>query len=215
MSNELKIKDINNKLKEKVKTSWDDFLIPYIESLNHFKLMDVLLNDLNQNIKFKPAMKDWFVQFNKCDLNNLKVVFITESYYDDDTILNDLRFTSNFSNQFIKTASEQGVLFLTLNRTSNDNIPNSHSPYWFSFNKELIEFICNVNKNTVFIFIGDNTKTFVQYVNQIDSYIIFLNDLEDEIWSNELISSDDPNKSILKSHVNFMLKKHDKLEINW
>jgi uracil DNA glycosylase len=160
-------------------------------------------------------MKDWFTQFNKCDLNNLKVVFVTESYYNNDTIMNDLRFTSNFSSKFFDTASEQGIFFLTLNRTSNDNIPNSHAAHWFSFNKELIEFICNVNKNTVFVFIGDNTKTFAQYVNPIDSYMIFLNDLDDEIWSNELINSDEPNKSIIKEHINFMLKKHGKLEINW
>jgi uracil DNA glycosylase len=100
MSNEIKIKDINNKLKEKLINSWDKFLIPYIESREHNKLMDVLLNDLSQNIKFKPAMKDWFTQFNKCDLNNLKVVFVTESYYNGDTIMNDLRFTSNFSSKF-------------------------------------------------------------------------------------------------------------------
>lgn len=177
--------------------------------------MDVLLNDLNQNIKFKPAMKDWFVQFNKCSFDNLKVVFVTESYYNNDTLLADNRFTNNFSQVFIESANQQGVFFLTLNRTSNDNVPNSHSPYWFSFNKELIEFICNKNKNTVFVFIGDYSKTFAQYVNLIDSYIIFLNDLDDEIWTNEMISSEDPNISILKSNVNFILKKHDKLKINW
>lgn len=167
--------------------------------------MDVLLNDLNQNIKFTPAMKDWFNDFKACNLNDLNIMFITENYYKSFCLYETEQFNNNFH---IERTSN--VMFHTLNKTSNDNVPNSHSALWFNFNKELLQFISKVNKNNVvYIFIGQNTFNFSQYVDKKNNYIMFLPDLDSCFW-NYVECTD-----TVKENINFILQKHGNDKINW
>lgn len=167
--------------------------------------MDVLLTDLNQNIKFTPAMKDWFNDFKSCNLNDLNIMFITENYYKSFSLYETEEFNNNF--HIPRTSN---VMFHTLNKTSNDNVPNSHAALWFNFNKELLQFISNVNtNNTVFIFIGQNTFTFSQYVDKKNNYVMFLPELGSCFWQ------DVECTDTVKENINFILGKHGNDKINW
>jgi len=143
MKNDLKIKDINNKLIEKYNTnSWSEILVPYFQSSRQHMLFDTLLDNLKEGRKFTPGLKDWYKSFEETDLNNVKLIIVTKNH------------DSLESGTPIKFSVENTIQ-LVQEKTCDDL--QCHSNLWNPFNEEIITRVTQKLQGTVVLFIGEST----------------------------------------------------------
>jgi uracil DNA glycosylase len=190
MSNDLKIKDINNKLEDKLQTSsWKDFLVPYIQGVAHKNFMTVLLDDMAEGIKFQPGLKDWFTEFYKVKLTDVKLIVISPSY--------ELPFST-----------DDETFHLVTKRTANTTSEESHEMYWNTFNEVFMEFLVENKIHIPVVFIHKDTYRYSKFINeQFKKY--YLPELTSIYWQ------DEEEMDRLKKNINIVLKSNQKNEINW
>jgi uracil DNA glycosylase len=193
MSNDLKIKDINNKLDLKLATSsWHELLQPYIQGYAHKNLMDTLLTDMTKGVKFTPALKDWFNEFFRVNFQSLKAVVVTFAHEELPFELDDQTFR------------------LVLNRTDSDDasIENAHGSLWKFFNENVLEFVSENTSHVPIIFISPLTYPASSSLSLV-SYKFFLPKITSPFWQ------DEENKSKTINNINKVLEKNERTKLNW
>ena len=193
MSNDLKIKDINNKLDLKLATSsWHELLQPYIQGYAHKSLMDTLLTDMTKGVKFTPPLKDWFNEFFRVNFQSLKAVVVTFAHEELPFELDDQTFR------------------LVLNRTDSDDasIENAHGSLWKFFNENVLEFVSENTSHVPIIFISPLTYPASSSLSLV-SYKFFLPEITSPFWQ------DEENKSKTINNINKVLEKNERTKLNW
>ena len=194
MSNDLKIKDINNKLQDKLEqSSWNDFLVPYIQGIAHKTFMNVLLDDMQKGIKFQPGMKDWFTEYFRVNLKDLKLVVVTPQY--------ELpKFINECDNE---------TFHLVVNKTKKENgVENSHTDYWRTFNEIFFEYL-NENSIIVPIMFIDTATYSLSKLTSASFKKYFLPEYSSTYWD----SSEEKERLI--NNINNVLKINNRNKINW
>jgi uracil DNA glycosylase len=193
MSNDLKIKDINNKLAAKLSTStWGEFLVPYVGGVAHRSFMQQILSDMESGVKFTPPMKNWFDEFFRVSLESMKAVVII----DTDT---ELPFTL-----------DEDTFKLVINRTDSDDESNinAHGKLWKFFNELFVEFVAERGNHIPFIFVNPVTYPLANNI-PTGTYKFFLPESSSEFWKEEV------HKAKTLRNINKVLSKGGKKEIIW
>lgn len=151
--------------------------------------MNVLLDDMSEGIKFQPGLKDWFTEFYRVKLDEVKLIVVTPTYsapfeLDDETF------------------------HLVTRRTSNTTSEESHDMYWNTFNEVFMEFLAENKIHIPVMFIDEDTFRYGKSLNA-NFKKFFLPKLTSIYWQ------DEEEKNRLKKNVNIVLKSNQKKEINW
>lgn len=169
MTNSDKVKvTINNLCNKYHKTSWKNILPAVFESDNFDTAIHQLVSDVQAGQPFTPLIKDLFKSFDKCDLKDVKVVFVNEHPYAEKGVANGLAFSGQ-NNPFLKSLDkdnesdmtylpENGVLLLNVAMTCPIGKPKDHVPMWESVTGTIINHIAAETINTVFVFVGEETQ---------------------------------------------------------
>lgn len=67
--------------------------------------------------------------------------------------------TSNFSSGDLTPWLRQGVFLLNMCLTVNKNLSGSHKDMWEKFINKVINYLCHINQNILFIFWGNKAQT--------------------------------------------------------
>jgi uracil-DNA glycosylase len=159
--------------------SWKSFFNDEIQKDYFTKLMQEVENEYESSVCFPP--KDLiFNAFEKCSLNDLKVVIIGQDPYHGDGEANGLCFSVNdgikippslknifaeinadFDSIFLPTNgnlerwAEQGILLLNASLTVKKDVANSHKHLkWNIFTDNVINYISDNCNNIVFLLWG-------------------------------------------------------------
>ncbi len=173
---------------------WSEALFEELNSEEFKTLSSKLQLDRLSNIKICPSKEDIFKAFRLTNLPDIKVVILGQDpyhtiRYDNKPIATGLSFGVNdrgyippslknivielesdlekFAIDFdysLESWAKQGVLMLNTALTVQEGNPNSHSKYWESFIKRVLEVINNKTDNTIFILWGNHAKSFKKYL---------------------------------------------------
>lgn len=174
-------KEISNKLYNILKESgWGNLMKGFFNSDDFIKIIKYLDEEVSNNHRFTPTLKNIFKPFQECNYNNLKVIIINEEPYDqlniadglafstqsnsmtpselyyilndiNKTVYNNSQVLSNLNRDLTRWAN-QGVLLLNSSLTTVINKPGLHYNIWESFITYLIDMI--KNQEIIWVFIG-------------------------------------------------------------
>lgn len=205
MDHNVDIDKINEYLYNQIEnTTWSDLLsdLIYSEIPNITKKLLRLRED---GKRFTPKIKELFRPFEKCELNNTKVVIINPEPYpfinsndglalssNEEQIALSIIFDSfekNYSSYNrepnLERWSKQGVLLLNSSFTVEINKVNTHHYIWRKFFSLLLMRL--LNKQFCFILIGNKSKEFTQFLK--GEFILFIEHpmsayLNNKTWDN-------------------------------
>lgn len=175
--------DLNEKrkyLKDSLdETGWEEILHPWLDSSNYLTVIKKLVNEVENGVRFAPAIKNWFNPFTSCSFDDLKVVFIKNESYNDVEDANGLAFSCNSSTKqpalrylkqgIYETCTElidsddldhlpnQGVLLYNASLTAQIGKLDSHSSLWNKFTINLLNGINNNTKDVIVVLFGKKT----------------------------------------------------------
>lgn len=185
MSIDVKINELNSKLKNKLEsTTWNEVLVPYIETNTHTCLIKALMQETKEGLKFEPVLKEWFNEFNK-PYESIKVAVITMDYN------NPL------------DAYNQEMLHLVLNKTRNEK--RCHTLEWQDFNKRILNHL--KKSNIVYVFIGEESYYHAKDLDGERKF--FLPDPNSTFWNDDVVLE------AFSKNVNSALKSLGHKEIKW
>lgn len=178
------------KLYEKLKPSgWGDKLKTFILSSEFENILTTLLNEVNENKRFTPPLKQVFRAFETCNLNNLKVIIIGQDPFPQPYVADGLAFScSNIgkpevSLKFIFKALEdtvypdgytwdpdlerwanQGVLLLNTALTTTMSKIGVHYDLWKPFIEFLLDYLTINNPGLCYAFFGKKAQAWADYI---------------------------------------------------
>lgn len=187
--NEINLKEVQQKLYEKLKPSgWDRVLRSFIMSQDFYNILDRLLLESNDGKKVTPLIKDMFRAFEECPYDKLKVVIIGQDPYPKQDVADGISFSCSKSDvqasmRYMYTGiagegiiserpkdlacwSNQGVLMLNTALTCQIGHIGSHVELWKPFTAYLFDMLKSLNTGIVYIFLGKKAE---EYVDSIDA----------------------------------------------
>ncbi|MEA4115709.1 uracil-DNA glycosylase [Mycoplasma sp. 744] len=151
-----------------------------------------LINEIKKSEKpVWPTENNWFKALTYCEIQDLKLIIIAQDPYYLPNVADGLAFSSQkektpkslknikkeilkdypdaiFETNSLHSWAKQGVFLWNTIVTVEENKPLSHkNKGWEIFSANLINYILGLNKNLVFLILGNNAKNFmVKYLNQ-------------------------------------------------
>ena len=205
----MEIKEIRNKLFEKLEgTGWDNALRFFIKSDEFEDVLTYLYNEVDNERRFTPALKDWFKPLVLCPLDHVKVVFLVPQGTTDPSLENGLAISCNesirpsmqlyrlkaelavqYPNHSLNTGdmsylASQGILLYNCSITNQIGKLGQHFELWKSFLLYIIN-ILNKKEGLIWCLFGDTGME--PRINK-NHEIINLKRLpshRDEVWSSE------------------------------
>jgi len=145
MNNTDKIKQLSAKLTIKHEQStWSPLLTDFFSSIQHEMLLDNLLTDLSEGIKFAPPLKEWYDEYDK-DMSKIKFIAVTTDY--------ETKFKEN-----------PFVFNLVCARTSN--LKTNHISFWNHLTEETLRHASEKIPGVVVIFLGPNTYRYAKVLKE-------------------------------------------------
>jgi uracil-DNA glycosylase len=189
---EINLKDVQQKLYEKLKPSgWDKLLRSFILSQEFYNILDRLLLESNAGDNFTPVIKNLFRAFEECPYDKLSVVVVGQDPYPKQDVADGIAFSCSNSNiqaslRYIFTGldgegiehdkgldlakwSNQGVLMLNTALTTRIGKIGTHVELWKPFMIYLMDMLQS-NTGLIYIFMGKKAEGFLDYVDQDLNY---------------------------------------------
>jgi len=176
----INLEEIKEKLIKKFEgTGWDVKLRSFIKSDDFSKIINTLYNEREDGKRFTPPLKYVFKAFEKCKLENLKVVVIGQDPYPHLNTADGLAFSCSITgkpqpslkhifhainetvykddrehNPDLERWAEQGVLLLNTALTCQVDKVGSHYDIWQDFITYVIDMLSLTNSGIIFVFLG-------------------------------------------------------------
>lgn len=168
--------------------SWKE-IFEYLNGIPEFFNMESRLLTAYKGRDIFPSYENIFRAFKECPLDQLKVVWLGQDPYHDgkatglsmgvegDRIPPTLRILSlcceyeygtpitDFS---LLSWAKQGILLLNAALTVERKKPNSHTKFWSSYMKELLQSIADAKKDAVWVLLGKNAQELIEPINGIN-----------------------------------------------
>jgi uracil-DNA glycosylase len=191
--------EIQQKLYEKLKPSgWGNVLKSFLLSDDFGMILQSLHDNLKQDKRFTPPLKDIFNAFQECPYNELKVIIVGQDPYPQLDVADGLCFSCSKSDKAqpslnyifseiertvypyekynrdldLRRWSHQGVLLLNTALTCEINNIGSHVELWKSFITYLLDMLNTYNSGLIYVFLGNNAKTWHKHVSS-NNYKLF------------------------------------------
>ncbi len=239
MSIKINYQDIKKNLSKQLSKSGWDIIDRYLFSKEFQKCLEHLVNDVNNNRRFTPQIKNIFKAFEKCNHDNTNVIFISQDPYPNIIEINNRSITAAdgiaFSCSLIKQEQsalskifdELEILYpeyqrdVDLSRWSEQGV--------LLLNKNLTTRINNIG--THYNLWKDFITNIVKYINDNMKDIVFIlignkaQALQNLINKHHVLTCEHPaaaaynkrkwNSNNIFINVNNKLKKFNKPEIIW
>lgn len=180
-----------------------------------------------------PTRENIFKCFDYFNINETKVVIVGQDPYYLPNQANGLCFSVNSNMSLPKSLinifkelkndlgvirtngdlsnwAKQGVLLLNNTLTVEENKPNSHQNFgWTFFTDNVIKYINNNLQKVIFVLWGNFAQTKIQFINTNKHYII------KSTHPSPLSANSGFFNSKPFSKINFLLKQNNKTQIDW
>jgi uracil-DNA glycosylase len=192
MQKELNITELKDKLYKRLEPSgWALKLRGFIYSNEFDTILITLVNQVNANKRFTPSLKEVFNAFEKCPVNELKVVIIGQDPYPQINVADGLAFSCSKSddcmpainfllNEVNRTVykghpestnpdltrwAEQGILLLNSSLTTVIGKVGEHYDIWKPFLTYLLDYLTWNCPGLVYIFAGKQAQNWEENIN--------------------------------------------------
>lgn len=170
-------------------TIWQSKLKMFILSSDFTDILNSLVNEVENDRRFTPAVKDVFEGVIQCPYDDLKVVMIGQDPYPQLGVADGIAFScsktgvaqpslrmitaallSSFPDYQEKTDlsvwSKQGILMLNSAFTTQINKPATHYDIWKPFMGYLLDHLSKEKPNLVYVFFGKKAQEWYDYVGE-------------------------------------------------
>lgn len=171
-----------------VKQSWKSFFDLEIKKDYFFILDNKLKKDFEKKEKIFPIYDDIFNAFKFFEVNETKLVILGQDPYHIENMADGLAFSTKLNiipkslnnifkelendfqikrkNPNLIDIAQQNVLLLNTILTVKQNKALSHKNYgWEIFSKNLISYLSNINKNVIYLLMGNNAIEYEKFIN--------------------------------------------------
>lgn len=184
---------ITDKLQEMLKPSgWHNLLKGFLVSEDFSRIIQTLEQQVSDNKRFTPPLKQVFKAFQECPLDKLKVVIVGEEPYHQMGVADGIAFSCGntlkreTALRYIHKAvidtiykgekdikdlscdltnwSNQGVLLLNLALTTEINKPGRHFVLWRAFSQYLFDMLNAKKEPIVWVFLGEKAEFYSEFV---------------------------------------------------
>jgi uracil-DNA glycosylase len=200
MQEKLDINNIKQKIFEKLESSgWGKIFKPFIFSGDFDNILLQLIRLSSDGKRFTPPLKDIFKAFEECPYDKLKVIMVSQDPYQQFGVADGMAFSCGKTkemqptlkfilNEVNKTVynghpesldvdltrwANQGVLLLSTALTTTVNKNGQHYKIWQPFIAYLFDHLTWNTNNLVYIYLGKESKTWSDAVND-NNYKIFV-----------------------------------------
>ena len=158
-------------------------------------VLEGILNTLSAMDNYCPEPQKVFRAFTECDYDKLKIVFLGMDPYPQKGVATGLAFANSIGTKpedyspslrvildsvkkhyldipngrlkcDLLSWSSQGVLLLNSALTVKEDNPGSHMQLWRPFTSSLLWNISQKKPNTIFVFFGNQAKSFRTFINK-------------------------------------------------
>jgi uracil-DNA glycosylase len=188
------LKDIKSKLYESLKESgWHNVLKGFLLSEDFDKILHALKDEVDDNKRFTPPLKQVFRAFQQCPLDSLKVIFVGQDPYPQMGVADGISFSC--SNTMKKEASlryihnavsktvydgkvlpkdlsadltpwaNQGLLMLNTSLTTEIGKIGKHFSIWEPFTAYLFDMLSSMDKELIWVFLGKKAEEYSEMVS--------------------------------------------------
>ncbi len=201
-------KGIANSLINKFQgTGWENFFNSSLPAAELESVLDFLIKEnTNKQKTFFPPVKKWFEDF-KLQPENVKIIFIAEKYVDQNRINDHINF-KEFSDKSLEELQAEGILFITLGRTTCIENYQPHIEQWRKFNLELIDFLRENSPNALYIFLGEGTYDYSSLLSD-DQMRMMVKSIDNTSYGLKKFTN------TIKTYAASILKKAEMSEVNW
>jgi uracil-DNA glycosylase len=156
---------------------WYDHVRLYINSSAFLKVLEVLINEIQDGYRVTPMFKHLFSAFANCPYDQTKVVIHTHMLPEYALHCDGMAFSRSLTKRpdttlkyifdelkrdnpkhkgvcNLKPWAEQGVLLLSSAFTTNIGIKNAHLELWKPLQNELFDIFKHNMQEVVFVFVG-------------------------------------------------------------
>jgi uracil-DNA glycosylase len=188
------LKDVKSKLYESLKESgWHNVLKGFLLSEDFDKILYALKDEVDDNKRFTPPLKQVFRAFQECPLDSLQVIFVGQDPYPQMSVADGISFSC--SNTMKKEASlryihnavsktvydgkvlpkdlsadltpwaNQGLLMLNTSLTTEIGKIGKHFSIWEPFTAYLFDMLSSMDKQLIWVFLGKKAEEYSEMVN--------------------------------------------------
>jgi uracil-DNA glycosylase len=200
MKQNFDVEEIKQKMFEKLEPSgWGKVLKPFIFSFDFENIMNTLWLESSTDNRFTPPLKFIFNAFEKCPIDNLKVVMLGQDPYPKLGVADGIAFScsntlelqpslSYIFDEINKTVyngypectdpnlsrwSNQGILMLNTALTTRVGKIGQHYDIWKPFIAYILDYLnCNHN-GLIYVYMGNQAKSWSDYTNE-NNYKFFV-----------------------------------------
>lgn len=188
------LKTIKLKLNESLKESgWHNILKGFLLSEDFDKILYALKDQVDDNKRFTPPLKQVFRAFQQCPLDLLQVVFVGQDPYPQMNVADGISFSCGntlkkeaslryIHNAVSKTVydgkvlpkdlpadltpwANQGVLMLNTSLTTEIGKIGKHFSIWEPFTAYLFDMINSMDKQLIWVFLGKKAEEYSEMVS--------------------------------------------------
>ena len=188
------LKDVKSKLYESLKESgWHNVLKGFLLSEDFDKILYALKDEVDDNKRFTPPLKQVFRAFQECPLDSLQVIFVGQDPYPQMSVADGISFSCSntmkkeaslryIHNAVSKTAydgkvlpkdlsadltpwANQGLLMLNTSLTTEIGKIGKHFSIWEPFTAYLFDMLSSMDKQLIWVFLGKKAEEYSEMVN--------------------------------------------------
>lgn len=187
-------KDISLKLADLLKISgWHNVLKGFLLSEDFDKIIFALKDQVDNDKRFTPPLKQVFRSFQECPTDDLKVVFIGQDPYPQMNVADGISFSCGntmkkeaslryIHNAIAKTVyndkvlakdlsadltpwANQGILMLNTSLTTEIGKIGKHFSIWEPFTNYVLDMINSMDKSIIFVFLGKKAQEYEDLIS--------------------------------------------------
>lgn len=187
-------KDIILKLADLLKESgWHNVLKGFLLSEDFDKIIFALKDQVDNDKRFTPPLKQVFRSFQECPTDDLKVVFIGQDPYPQMNVADGISFSCGntmkkeaslryIHNAIAKTVyndkvlakdlsadltpwANQGILMLNTSLTTEIGKIGKHFSIWEPFTNYVLDMINSMDKSIIFVFLGKKAQEYEDLIS--------------------------------------------------
>jgi len=185
-----------------IDNQWKILLRSFVKSSDFYSIIDKLKENVDNNLRFVPAVKKIFNPFIYCEYDNLKVVFLADESYNSIELADGLAFScpnalvvpeeqnklqAEISKKVYKNGvkkfnselqhwSMQGILLLNSALTAEIGRKGKHYSLWKPFISYIVDMLNAKKDNLIFVFFGENAQKYSVLIDK-NKHTIFKLDI--------------------------------------
>jgi len=187
---EINIAEIKAKLYEKLKSSqWGDKLKGFLLSTDFDKIIKYLQDEVQEDRRFTPPLRDMFKAFTECPYKDLKVIFLLQDPYPALGVASGLAMCCENTgilqpslkyvyqqvhetvyknepyeyNPSLKHWANQGVLLLNTALTTTVGKTGTHYDIWKPFMVYLLDILSSYNPGLIYVYFGKVSQEWMDF----------------------------------------------------